>query len=81
MLVPDPRDRLRARLGEGPYKGLFSLISAVGLGLMIYGFYTTRGALEPDDYLYAPRPGRAMPRWGSCSWPSSSSVRRTAKVI
>jgi uncharacterized membrane protein len=56
MLVPDPRDRLRARLGEGPYKGLFSLVSAVGLGLMIYGFYTTRGALEPDDYLYASAP-------------------------
>jgi uncharacterized membrane protein len=27
-----------ARLGEGPYKGLFSVVSAVGLALMIYGF-------------------------------------------
>jgi uncharacterized membrane protein len=54
MLLPGPRDRLQARLGEGPYKGLFSLVSAIGLGLMIYGFYTTRGALEPADYLYAP---------------------------
>jgi len=56
MLLTGPRDRLLARLGEGPYKGLFSLVSAIGLGLMIYGFYTTRGALEPDDYLYAPAP-------------------------
>jgi uncharacterized membrane protein len=56
MLLPGPRDRLQARLGEGPYKGLFSLVSAVGLGFMIYGFYTTRGMLEPDDYLYAPAP-------------------------
>jgi uncharacterized membrane protein len=56
MLLPGPRDRLQARLGEGPYKRLFSLVSAVGLGFMIYGFYTTRGMLEPDDYLYAPAP-------------------------
>ncbi|WP_119269226.1 NnrU family protein [Taklimakanibacter deserti] len=56
MFFTGPRDRLLERLGEGPYKGLFSLVSAVGLGLMIYGFYTTRGALEPDDYLYAPAP-------------------------
>ncbi len=56
MLVPSTRDRLQGRLGEGPYKGLFSLVSLIGLGLMIYGFYTTRGMLEPDDYLYTPAP-------------------------
>jgi uncharacterized membrane protein len=55
MLLPQPRDRLMAHLGEGPYKGLFSLVSAIGLGLMIYGFYTTRGTLAPEDYLYAPQ--------------------------
>src|SRR5262245_15610348 len=56
MLLPGTRDRLEARLGENPYKGLFSLVSAIGLILMIYGFYTTRGALEPDDYIYTPAP-------------------------
>lgn len=56
MLLKGPRDRLHARLGEGPYKGLFSIVSLIGLGFMIYGFYTTRGMLEPDDYLYAPAP-------------------------
>ena len=56
MLLPASRESVRASLGEGPYKGLFSLVSAVGLGLMIYGFYMTRGALEPEDYLYAPAP-------------------------
>jgi uncharacterized membrane protein len=56
MLLPGARSRLQERLGEGPYKGLFSLVSLIGLGLMIYGFYTTRGALEPDDYLYTPAP-------------------------
>ena len=27
-----------ARMGEGPYKGLFSLVSAIGLILIVYGF-------------------------------------------
>jgi uncharacterized membrane protein len=56
MLFRSARDGLQERLGEGPYKGLFSLISIIGLALMIYGFYTTRGTLEPEDYLYAPAP-------------------------
>ena len=56
MFLPAARNRLQERLGEGPYKGLFSLVSLVGLGLMIYGFYTTRGTLGPEDYLYAPAP-------------------------
>lgn len=56
MLLPSARDRLQGRLGEGPFKGLFSLVSLIGLGLMIFGFYTTRGTLEPDDYLYTPAP-------------------------
>lgn len=54
MVLPGPRDRLQARLGENPYKGLFTLVSLIGLVLMIYGFYTSGGALEPDDYIYAP---------------------------
>lgn len=32
------RDRLIAQLGEGPYKGLFSLVSLVGLVLIGWGF-------------------------------------------
>jgi uncharacterized membrane protein len=32
------------RLGEAPYKGLYSLVSAVGLLLMIWGFSRYRGA-------------------------------------
>jgi uncharacterized membrane protein len=54
MLLPGERDRLRERMGENPYKGLFSLVSAIGLILMIYGFYTKNGALEPNDYIYTP---------------------------
>jgi uncharacterized membrane protein len=33
-----------ARLGEGPYKGLFSLVSFVGLVLICYGFWFYRNA-------------------------------------
>lgn len=32
------RAGLIGRLGEGPYKGLYSFISGVGLGLIIWGF-------------------------------------------
>ncbi len=34
----DRRARLIARLGEGPYKGLYSLVSAAGLVLIVWGF-------------------------------------------
>src|SRR3954447_13145521 len=56
MLLPGARDRLQERMGEGPYKGLFSLVSLIGLGLMVYGFSTTWGTLAPEDYLYTPAP-------------------------
>ncbi len=37
------RAALVARLGEGPYKGLFSLVSLAGLAITVYGFWTYRG--------------------------------------
>jgi uncharacterized membrane protein len=41
------RAALIAKLGEGPYKGLFSLVSVVGLVLIGYGFarYRTEGLI------------------------------------
>ena len=33
-----PRAALVARLGEGPYKGLYSLVSVIGIVLIAYGF-------------------------------------------
>jgi uncharacterized membrane protein len=41
------RATLIARLGEGPYKGLFSLVSLIGLVLLSYGFarYRTEGVI------------------------------------
>ena len=38
-----PRAALIGRLGEGPYKGLYSLVSAVGLVLIVWGFGQYRG--------------------------------------
>jgi len=47
------RDRVVARIGLGPYKAVFSLVSLVGLGLMIYGKATA-------PFL----PGYTHPAWG-----------------
>ena len=34
----EPRAALIGRLGEGPYKGLYSVVSAIGLVLIVWGF-------------------------------------------
>jgi len=52
----DHRERLIARIGEGPYKGVFSLVSILGLVLMVYGFalYRRTGYTPlwtPPDFL------------------------------
>ncbi len=45
--IPALRRGLIARLGAGPFKGLYSLVAAVGLGLIIWGFglYRTEGLI------------------------------------
>jgi len=53
----EPRAALIGRLGEGPYKGLYSLAAAVGLVLIVWGFGRYRGAgyipvWEPPASLY-----------------------------
>src|SRR5260370_30046246 len=50
------REQLVARIGELPYKGLFSLVSILGLVLIVYGFalYRRTGlipAWSPPDFL------------------------------
>ena len=42
MLADGWRTQTWARVGEGAYKGLYSLVSALGLGLIIYGFGLAR---------------------------------------
>ena len=36
------RTRMRARVGEGPWKGLYSLVSSVGFVLLVWGFAQAR---------------------------------------
>lgn len=45
-----PGKDLREKMGMGPYMGLYSLLSAVGLGLIIWGY----GAARPAPILYTP---------------------------
>src|ERR1051326_2060153 len=49
-------EKLIARMGEGPYKGLFSLVSIAGVVLIVYGFalYRRTGYTPlwyPPDFL------------------------------
>jgi uncharacterized membrane protein len=53
----DTRMTIMGRIGEGPYKGLYSLISAVGLVLIVWGFarYRTGGynpVWDPPAWLH-----------------------------
>ena len=42
-IVAEPwRSGLRARLGEGPYKGLYALLSIAGFALLLWGFGQAR---------------------------------------
>jgi len=45
------RNHMAAKLGEWPWKGLYSLISLVGLGLIVWGYGLARQAPE---VLYVP---------------------------
>jgi len=38
----EPRAALIGRMGEGPYKGLYSVVSAIGLVLIVWGFVRYR---------------------------------------
>ncbi|MGF7161060.1 putative membrane protein [Rhodoligotrophos appendicifer] len=46
------------KFGEGAYKGIFSIVSLIGLILIIWGFASTRGTPVAADTLYTP------PAWG-----------------
>jgi uncharacterized membrane protein len=48
------REKAIARLGEGPWKGIYSLLSAIGFVLIVWGFADARFTAPT---LYAPPPG------------------------
>lgn len=45
-----PEQDIKSRMGEGAYMGLYSLVSAVGLGLIVFGYWSAPAM----DTLYAP---------------------------
>lgn len=51
IFAPAVRDDLAARLGAGPWRGLYSLVSAVGLVGIVWGFSLARA---DAGYLYSP---------------------------
>jgi uncharacterized membrane protein len=51
LAAPDFRSRTVARMGEGPWKGLYAAVSAVGLVLIVYGFHLAR---QSPVVLYTP---------------------------
>lgn len=53
ILAPDWRAARIARLGENRWKGIYSLVSALGLGLLIWGYGQSREV--PVDLWYPPR--------------------------
>jgi uncharacterized membrane protein len=48
------KPRLRESLGEAGYKGLFSLGSLIGLGIIVWGFIRTRAGPADADFVYIP---------------------------
>jgi uncharacterized membrane protein len=54
IFAPGLRESIRNRLGEGPWKGIYSLISLLGFVLIVYGFGLAR---QSPVVLYTP------PQW------------------
>ncbi len=57
-MQPDLRGGLIKRYGEGAYKAAFSVFSAIGLGLIIFGYHKAQTHLGKNPQLWIP------PVWG-----------------
>ena len=51
-VVPALRDHLKERLGEAPFKGLYALVSLVGVVLLVLA--VRRGRIVPPSWKRAP---------------------------
>ncbi len=49
IFAPEWRDSRLASMGEGPWKGVYSLVSLAGLGLLVWGYSLARPT-APDLY-------------------------------
>jgi uncharacterized membrane protein len=54
MLLPAARNSLKARIGEGAYKGIYSLLSLAGFALIIWGYRLVSNGPEAGDLVYEP---------------------------
>ena len=54
ILAAPVRNRLKAWWGENAYKGVYSIVSLIGIGLMFWGYGQTRGN---GEMLYVPITG------------------------
>lgn len=55
---PDLHRGLTRRLGEGPYKGLFSLVALLGFALIVYGYHKVQVHPGKNPQIWTP------PAWG-----------------
>lgn len=51
---PDLRHGLAIRMGEGPYKGLFSLVALLGFALIVYGYHKVQLHPGKNPQLWTP---------------------------
>jgi len=54
IVAPGARERAMVRLGDAPWKGLFTLVSVVGFVMIVHGYRLTR---DTAAVLYSPPPG------------------------
>ena len=52
ILLPGVRNGLRTSIGEGPWKGIYALVSLLGVVLMIVGYSGSRAGPATADMLY-----------------------------
>lgn len=56
ILLPLQRNALKFRMGEGPYKGIYALVSLAGLALMIWGFWSLSSDPATNSVVHEPAP-------------------------
>jgi uncharacterized membrane protein len=54
IFFPGARDQIKARLGEKAWKGLYSIVSLIGIVLVIVGYWQSRSGPLAADWLYVP---------------------------
>jgi uncharacterized membrane protein len=56
MFFPSARNQLKEKLGESPYKGLYSILSLIGLVLLGWGYWQVRSGDGGSGNFYEPLP-------------------------